>query len=178
VEYQAGPAPTDPGTVRWTRLEAPYQADEQLLGCYVLRTDQGGQTAAQAWDLYTVLTQAEAGFRAIKGDLGLRPNFHQKEARVDAHVFISVLAYHLLCFILHSLQAVGDHRCWQTLKRVLETHAYTTILLPTKDGKLYRIRRAGEPEEGQKAIYGPLKVDWQHLPLSRVLVESHNATTL
>jgi transposase len=178
VEYQAGKTPTAPGTVHWTRLEAPYQADEQLLGCYVLRTNQGGQTAAQAWELYTVLSQAEAGFRAIKGDLGLRPNFHQTEARVDAHVFISVLAYHLLWFILQSLQAVGDHRCWQTLKRVLETHAYTTILLPTQGGKLYRLRRAGEPEEGQKAIYETLKVDWKHLPQSRVLADRNNATTL
>ena len=178
VEYQAGKTPTDTGKVQWTRLDAPYEADEQLLGCYVLRTDQGGQTAAQAWQLYTVLSQAEAGFRAIKGDLGLRPNFHQKELRVDAHVFISVLAYHLLWFILQSLQAQGDHRCWQTLKRVLETHAYTTILLPSKGGNLYRIRRAGEPEEDQKAIYATLKVNWKHLPQSRVLVEGHNATTL
>jgi transposase len=178
VEYQAAKAPTDTGKVQWTRLDAPYQADEQLLGCYVLRTDQGGQTAAQAWELYTVLSQAEAGFRAIKGDLGLRPNFHQKELRVDAHVWISVLAYHLLWFILQSLQAQGDHRCWQTLKRVLETHAYTTILLPTKGGNLYRIRRAGEPEEDQKAIYGTLKLNWKHLPQARVLVENHNATTL
>lgn len=61
-------APSDTGTAQWTRLEALNQADEQLLGCYVLRTYQGGQTAAQAWELHTVLSQAEAGFRAIKGE--------------------------------------------------------------------------------------------------------------
>ena len=49
VEYQAGKTPTDPGKVQWTRLDAPYQANEQLLGCDELRTDQGGQIAAQTW---------------------------------------------------------------------------------------------------------------------------------
>jgi len=60
----------------------------------------------------------------------------------------------------------------------LETHAYTTILLPAKGGNLYRIRRAGEPEEDQKAIYETLKLNWKHRPESRVLVDGHNATTL
>jgi transposase len=178
VTFQAGEPPQRPPGVQWTRLETPYHEDEQLLGCYVLRTNQGGQTAEQAWELYMTLTQAEAGFRAIKGDLGLRPNHHQTEDRVDGHVFISVLAYHLLWFILQKLEAAGDSRCWQTIKRVLQTHAYTTILLPTKGGKLYRVRRAGEPEECQKSIYGTLNVDWHNLPQSKVVVENPNATTL
>lgn len=50
----------------------------------------------------------EAGFKMLKGTLGLRPNFHQKEPRVDGHIFISVLAYHLLCWIHSRLEAAGD----------------------------------------------------------------------
>jgi transposase len=178
VELQAPALEGGRSTIRWSRQEDPYRQDEELLGCYVLRTDQGGGTAEHWWNLYTTLTKAEEGFRALKSDLGLRPNFHQREKRVDGHVLITVLAYHLLWFILQMLEAAGDHRCWQTIKRVLQTHAYTTLLLPTQGGELHRIRRAGEPEECQKEIYAKLKINWKNLPRTRVVVEKENAATL
>lgn len=79
----------------WERNEAMFREAADLFGCYVLRTDERTLNEHQLWQLYISLTQAEAGFKALKSDLGLRPNPHQKEDRVDAHVFICVLAYHL-----------------------------------------------------------------------------------
>jgi transposase len=113
------------------RKEQPYEEQEELLGCYVLRSNKEGLRAEQLWGLYMRLTRAEDGFRALKSDLGLRPNRHHTEDRVDAHVFITVLAYHVLHYILHTLRSHGDTRSWATLKRVLKTHCYTTILVPT-----------------------------------------------
>jgi transposase len=165
-------------SLTWSRQESSYQADDSVQGCYVLRTCRPCPTGQQGWRLYTTLTQAEAGFRAIKGDLGLRPNFHQTEQRVDGHVFISVLAYHLLWLIQQSLEQAQDNRSWRTIKAILLTHAYTTILLPTKGGKLYRLRRAGQPDQVQQTIYETLRIDWKHLPQSKVVVENNNAATL
>jgi transposase len=154
----------------WTRDDVLLQQAADLFGCYVLRTDERTLNEHQLWQLYISLTQAEEGFKALKTDLGLRPNPHQKEERVDAHVFICVLAYHLLRNILWTLEQKGDHRNWETLKRVLRTHCYTTILLPTRSGQTHRIRKAGQPEECQKAIYRTLGIAWDRLPCNRSVI--------
>jgi len=139
-------------------------------GCYVLRTDEQTLNEHQLWELYVSLSQAEDGFKGLKTDLGLRPNRHQTEERIDAHVFICVLAYHLLRNILWTLEQEGDNRNWETLKGVLRTHCYTTILLPTRSGQTHRIRKAGQPEECQKAIYRHLGIAWDCLPCTRSVI--------
>jgi transposase len=158
--------------LKWIRQDQKRQADEDLLGCYVLRTDQGSESAEQIWNLYMTLSEAEDGFRSLKGDLGLRPNYHQIERRVEGHIWITILAYHLLCWIQETLREAGDVRRWGTLRRVLQTHCYTTIVVPTKGGKTHRLRRAGEPEELQKAIYEKLKLNWKELPQTKLEVEA------
>ncbi len=146
------------------------EANDELLGCYVLRTSREDLPAQKLWHLYMTLTQAEAGFKELKGNLGLRPNHHQKESRVDAHIFIAVLAYHLLCFIMHTMRKGGDTRSWRTIKRVLRTHSYATLIIPTKPGKIHRIRKAGIPEEEQKAIYRVFGIKWNQLPETRSII--------
>lgn len=178
VQLKADETAASKQRLEWKRLDEAYRNDDQLLGCYVLRLDQDGGTPQEWWKLYTTLAKAEEGFRSLKSDLGLRPNYHQTEIRVEGHVFITVLAYHLMWSILQTLETSGDHRSWETIRRILQTHAYTTILLPTQEGKLYRVRRAGQPEECQKAIYKILKVDWGSLPKFTTVVENNSATTL
>jgi len=170
--YRVQPARSDLGapTLRWTRNRDKWAAAEELDGCYVLRTTVKDIRPEEYWNLYMTLCRAENGFRMLKGDLGLRPNYHQLEERVDAHIFITVLAYHLLRFIEYGLSRTGDMRSWPTLRRVLQTHCYTTILLPTADGTLHRLRRPGEPGPEQRRIYEALRVDWRNLPKSTVVV--------
>jgi transposase len=158
--------------LRWTRRDEARQADEDLLGGYVLRTDQGSESAEGIWNWYMTLSRAEDGFRSLKGDWGLRPNRHQIERRVEGHVWITIMAYHLLCWIQETLADRGDHRRWQTIRRVLQTHCYTTLVVPTKGGNTYRLRKAGEPEELQKAIYEKLGVNWEGLPQTKLEVEA------
>jgi transposase len=159
--------------ITWSQDEEQMQQAAELFGCYVLRTDDRTLSEHQLWPLYISLTRAEDGFKALKTDLGLRPNPHHKEERVDAHVFICVLAYHLLRSILWTLEQKGEHRSWDTLKRVLRTHCYTTILMPTTEGLTHRIRKAGQPEECQKEIYRTLGIEWRGLPCTRSAVRGH-----
>jgi len=161
----------------WLRDDIQFAQAADLCGCYVLRTDERTLNEHELWQLYICLTHAEDGFKALKTDLGLRPNRHHKEERVDAHVFICVLAYHLLRTILWTLEQKGDHRTWETLKRVLQTHCYTTIVLPTESGQTHRIRKAGQPEECQKAIYRQLGIEWTGLPTMRSVIGSLPAQT-
>lgn len=156
--------------LEWTRLDEKWGADEKLLGCYVLRTEQTDLSAEELWRLYMTLLQAEDGFKALKSDLGLRPNFHQNEARVDAHIFITVLAHHLQRTMLRKLEQQQDYRSWITIRRLLQTHCYTTIIMQTRQGDIYRIRKAGQPEESQKHIYRVLGVDWRNLPFTKTKI--------
>lgn len=162
IELTKGPA-GDTSLV-WKRNDERMEESSELFGCYVLRTDERSLNEHELWELYISLTHAEAGFKAIKSDLGLRPNRHQKEDRVDGHVFICVLAYQLLRNILWTLEQTGDTRSWDTIKRVLSTHSYTTVVLPTRTGETHHLRRSGQPDEVQKEIYRKLNVSWLALP--------------
>jgi hypothetical protein len=148
------------GTLHATRDQERYTQATELLGDYVLKTE-GSLSASQTWQLYMVLLQAEEAFACLKGTLGLRPNFHQLGHRVEAHIFISVLAYHLLTWIRETLRACGDTRDWKTLCLLLATHSLVTTVLPLRDGRVVRIRKASVPDPEQALIYQNLGIRWK-----------------
>jgi transposase len=162
----------------WQRKDEIRSQDEQLLGCYVLRTDRSELSAAQLWQLYVLLSRAEDGFAALKGHLGLRPNHHQLEGRVDAHIFVTVLAYQLLRFVTYTLEQKGDHRDWPTLRRVLQTHCYATVSLPTRGGTILHVRRAGQPEHCHQQIYEKFGIKWKELPTTKTTAAVKMPATL
>lgn len=119
------------------------------------------------------LTRAEDGFRALRSDLGLRPNRHHLEDRVDGHVFLTVLARQLVHHVLYALRQQGDTRSWETLRRVLGTHCYATQIVPTASGRTCRLRKAGVPDEVQQGIYRALRIDWRNLPTTKTCTMTH-----
>jgi hypothetical protein len=114
------------------------------------------------------LTQAEEGFRALKTDLGLRPNYHHKEHRVDGHIFITVMAFHLWKWIRQKFDEHGERRDWVTVRRLLETHCYSTLIVPCEDGSVYHLRKPGRPEFQQHEIYEKLGIDVNSLPKNKL----------
>ena len=155
----------------YSRNESRYGEDRELFGCYVLRTVRRDLDAGQLWRLYMGLAQAEEGFCALKSVLGLRPNFHQKENRVDAHIFITVLAYHVWKWITHTLRRAKDARDWVTVRRVLQTHCYATVQFRTQEGRVYHIRKPGIAESRQEELYKLFGVQMVGLPKSQQVVE-------
>jgi hypothetical protein len=91
-------------------------------------------------------------FRDLKTDLGFRPVHHQLVERTEAHLFISVLAYHLLNLIECELRDSGDHRRWYTIKDVLSTHRRTTVIMTDDEDQIHHIRCSGVPETEHKEI--------------------------
>jgi hypothetical protein len=85
----------------------------------------------------------------------------QLERRVDGHIFISVLAYHLLRWIGYRPETAGDPREWRTLRRLLGTHIVATTRLPLDDGREVSIRKPSMPDEEQQRIYTLLGIDWK-----------------
>src|SRR5690606_30485411 len=90
-----------------------------------------------------------------------RPNYHQIEKRVEAHVFISVLAYHLLCWVREKLRERGDMRDWKTVRRLLSTHSLATTRMPLEDGRLLHIRKPTIPDAEQAQVFQKLGIDWK-----------------
>jgi transposase len=131
---------------------------ELLDGGYLLRTDRVDLSAREAWLLYMTLTRAENAFRMIKTPLAERPIFHHLERRVETHIFLCVLAYHLLVAIETTLLNQGIHTSWSTVRQTLATHQVATIVLPTDGGKLLRIRKGMTPEPEHLELYRLLGV--------------------
>lgn len=156
-------------SLKWGRKDELYKRDDPLFGTYYLRCSKKGLKADEIWRLYIMLTRVEAGFKTLKSDLGLRPIYHRREDRTDSHLFITILAYHLLNWIEYSLKAQGDQRSWKTIRRILQTHRYTTIVCPTTNGTTLTIRAPGEPDSRQRAIYQALKINYQDLPRNEIV---------
>ncbi|MDE0768039.1 MAG: IS1634 family transposase [Opitutaceae bacterium] len=149
------------------RQDEEIQEAIDLCGNYVLKTDKA-LDAAQLWGLYMTLLKAESGFRMLKGSLGLRPNYHQLEHRVDGHIFISVLAYHLLRWIERHLELCNDSRSWKTIRRLLSTHSLVSTRLPLEDGRILTIRKPSKPDAEQSLVYKILGIDWKEMcPMSK-----------
>lgn len=143
-------------------------------GQYVIRTSRTDLTDKQISALHRTLTMIEASFRWLKSDLGLRPNYHQYDHRMEAHIFISVLAYYVLAPILNRLQWGGEQvgatndkqkkdtwaipAGWRGVVNALETHMRVTTTYRCKENKTMDIRTTLEPTAKQFEIYRRLKV--------------------
>ena len=138
-----------------------HRTAEKLDGCYLLKTDRKDLTSDEIWRIYTLLTRAEDAFRDMKSPLVIRPIFHQKEHRSDAHIFFSLLAYHLLTAIEKTLLDQGIHTSWASVRDTLKTHQVCTVVLPTDDGSCLRIRKAATPESDVQQIYRNLAISPQ-----------------
>jgi len=154
------------------RKEESYQMALDLCGSYVIKTDKDME-ATRLWELYMTLLKAERGFRMLKSELGLRPNYHQIEDRVDGHIFISILAYHLLSWIRLRFEERGDTREWTTIRRLLSTHSVVTTRLPLQGARIINLRKPSVPDFEQEKVYQILGIDWR-----KEFVSTKTVTTL
>ena len=125
--------------------------------------------AEEIWKMYMTLTRVESSFRSMKTDLGTRPIFHQLARRTSAHLFISVLAYHLLISMEYRMRKKGLKDSWKTAREILSTHQRQTVIMTNQESEIIHIRVTGTPESHHKKIYQALEinVDQQRL-ISRV----------
>jgi transposase len=139
--------------IKWSRKET-----EKTSGVYCLRTNREDLDVQQIWDIYTMLTDIEDAFRCMKSELGLRPIHHQKELRCDGHIFITVIAYHLMHTIRHKLRHRSVRFCWTTIRRQLSTQVRTTTTMKREDNKVIRIRKSSKAEPVHEVIYDALNL--------------------
>ena len=137
------------------RKELPNSTDSYP-GVYCLRTNQNTWDESTLWRTYTMLTDLEAVFRSLKSELGLRPVFHQKTKRVSGHLFITLLAYHLIHTIRYKLKMINIHSSWSDLRKQLKGQDRITVSMNCQNGETVHIRKSTRPEPRQQFIYDAL----------------------
>ncbi|MCK5538091.1 MAG: hypothetical protein KAI79_14795 [Bacteroidales bacterium] len=155
---------------RWSIRKEKAQKRDKLEGNYVLKTNRNDLTDSDIWNTYVMLTRVEKASINLKSDLALRPNPHHLEQRVDGHIFISILAYHLLHAIEFTLRQKGMNVWWSSIKRVMSSHCYATIIAPTVKGTVINIRKPGVPELIHKEIYDKLNIDYTNLKKTKIYI--------
>jgi len=131
---------------------------EKLDGSYLLKSDRQDWTDDEIWKTYILLTRVESAFRAMKSPLMERPIFHHLERRAQTHIFLCLLAYHLLVAIEKRFLDRDIHTSWWTLRQQLRTHEVITVVLPTADGRTLKIRKASTLEKVHHEIYATLNI--------------------
>jgi len=121
-----------------------------------LRTNQADWDESTLWKNYTMLTDLEAVFRSLKYELGLRPVHHHIADRVSGHLFITVLAYHLVHAIQYRLSHTGINDSWTTLRNILLPHNRVTVSMQCKNGNTVHVRKSVQPNPEQHKIYSVL----------------------
>jgi hypothetical protein len=137
-------------------------------GRYLLRTNLAEDDPARLWDLYLQLVRIEEAFRNLKGDLAIRPIFHQDEARIEAHIFIAFLAYCLHVTLERRLHALAPGL---TPRSVLEKFAAMQMIdvhVPTTDGRELVLTRRTEPEPELKLLLDKLRLDLPPQPPPKI----------
>ena len=127
-------------------------------GRYLLRSNLTAQAPAQLWEMYLQLVEIEAAFRDLKGDLQIRPVFHQKQDRIEAHIFVAFLSYCLHVTLRHKLRALAPGL---TPRAALEKFARMQMMdvhFPTTDGRKLVFRRYTKPEADQAILLEQLKL--------------------
>jgi hypothetical protein len=125
---------------------------------YLLRTNLTEQDPAKLWSYYLQLVAVEEAFKNLKGDLALRPIHHQREERIEAHIFIAFLAYCLHATLRCRLQALAPGL---TPRSVLDKFAAVQMIdvhIPTTDGRELLLERYTEPERDLKLLLAELKL--------------------
>ena len=141
-------------SISWSLKEDLEKTD----GVYCLRTNRQGVNEQELWDFYNTIRDVEDAFRCMKSELGFRPIRHHIERRSDGHLFITVLAYHVLHAIRFKLRKKGIHDSWSTIRERLSMHTRNSTTQKREDGKVIHIRKSSRPEPHQKVIYDALNI--------------------
>lgn len=141
-------------------------------GCYLLRSNCTGQDPAKLWQYYIQLTEVEQAFKELKHDLSVRPIYHQVDHRIDAHIFVSFMAYCLLVTLKYLAKQKAPGLTPREVLEKLSDMKMVDVHLPTTDGRLFILSRYTQPDPGQRLLLAQLKLNLPDQPPPRMAVDA------
>ncbi len=145
------------------------QSKSERFGDYVIRTDRVDLDESAISTIHRSLTTIEGSFRAMKSELGLRANYHKSEKATIAHIFLSVLAYHMVCPILNRLSESGFNYTWNSVRNILSSQDRVVTSFNTQEGECIHVRNTTQANLNQKNIYNALGI--KHEPLKNIVMK-------
>jgi transposase len=143
-------------------------------GRYLLRTNLTENDPAQLWQYYTQLVAVEEAFRNLKGDLAIRPVFHQDEKRIEAHIFIAFLSYCMQITLTRRLHALAPGLTARSALEKFATVQMIDVQLPTTDGREILLTRYTHPEPELQLLIDRLKLRLPPQPPPRITTADVN----
>ena len=152
-----------------------YRLDKERLrvvrrreGRYLLRSNLIGIDPAQLWELYIQLTQIEEAFRNLKGDLAIRPIYHQREERIEAHIFVAFIAYCLHVTLRRRLHKLAPGLTPRAVLEKFKTIQMIDVHLPTTDGRTVILPRCIQPQQEHRMLLHALNLELPAQPKPRI----------
>ena len=137
--------------MQWKMKPDPVK-DEKENGVYFIRTSYEKTSEDEIWNIYNLIREVESTFRCLKTDLQMRPVYHQNDERIEAHLYLTILAYQLVNTIRHMLGKMNIRYDWQNILRIMSTQTIQTIQIPT-DKKNIHLRKPAKPIKEVQEIY-------------------------
>ena len=144
----------------FTKLREAWRRE----GRYLLRTNMSDRDPAKLWQFYLQLTEVEQAFKELKQDLAVRPVHHQLDHRIEAHIFISFLAYALQVTLKTRLKQSANGLTPRTALEKFATIQMLDVHLPTTDGRELILTRHTHPEKDLQLLLDQLKLTLPEQP--------------
>jgi transposase len=162
----------EPGSLRFTLNKTKLRVQRRREGRYLLRSNLTGDDPATLWQYYIQLTEIEQAFKELKSDLHIRPIHHQKDERIEAHIFVAFVAYCLQVTLKQRLRRLAPGL---TPRAALEKFAVMQMVdvhLPITDGRHLILPRYTQPEKDQQLLLQQLKLQLPEQPPPRITVNA------
>jgi transposase len=137
-------------------------------GSYLLRSNLKGDNPALLWQYYIQLTEVEQAFKELKGDLSIRPIYHQTDDRIEAHIFVAFMAYCLQVTLKHRLRALAPGLTPRAVLEKMAALQMVDVHLPTTDGRCLILSRYTQPEKDQQLLLSQLKLELPSQPPPKI----------
>lgn len=168
--YQINVPEKDGTAINLQWSEKPNKSkDDKSNGVYFIRTNYNDPTETQLWDIYNTIREVESTFRCLKSDLNIRPVHHQNDERIEAHIYLTILAYQLVNTIRHMLKKVNINHDWQHIVRIMSTQTIQNIELPT-DKKIIHLRKPAKPIKEVQEIFDATGCDHTQSAIKKYVV--------
>lgn len=158
-----------PDTFRFRLRKDKLREARRHEGQYLLRSNLCGQDPATLWNYYIQLVEVEQAFKTLKMDLSLRPIHHQKDERIEAHIFVAFLAYCLQVTLQQRLKALAPGLTVRSVLEKFESIQMVDVYLPTTDGKELLLRRYTQPDKDQRLLLSRLDLALPPQPKPQLL---------
>jgi hypothetical protein len=172
IHLPAKDQPVTRSTFYFKLDKAKLKAAEDRDGYYLLRSNLVAEDPALLWKLYVQLTQVELAFRTVKSELGIRPIYHQKEDRADAHIFVAFLAYCLQVTLKNRLTAYAPGLTPLAVLEKLAAIQMIDVHIPTSDGRCLIMPRYTQPDRDLQLLLHHLHLELPPQPPPRITTPS------